>query len=241
MTSALLGTLVVLALIDSTSFGTLLIPIWLMLAPGRLRPGAILVFLGTVAAFYLVLGLVLSAGLLALSEALADLVTTTPVVVLQLVLGVGLLMWSFRIGRKEAPGEGRLLRWRERAVGEGGSIWGLITLALGATAIEAASMVPYLGAIGLMESADMAFGQRALLLLGYCLVMVAPALVLLVVRLVAQRAIEPMLRRVNGWLMRSAAETTAWVVGIVGLLLAVNAADTLGLVDAIDSWSARRG
>ena len=50
MTLALLGPLVVLALVDSTSFGTLLIPIWLMLAPGRLKAGRILVFLATVAA-----------------------------------------------------------------------------------------------------------------------------------------------------------------------------------------------
>jgi hypothetical protein len=39
-------------------------------------------------------------------------------------------------------------------------------------------MVPYLGAIGLMDSADLALAQRALLLLGYCLVMIVPALVL---------------------------------------------------------------
>ena len=37
-----LGSLVVLALIDSTSFGTLLIPVWFMLAPGRVRPGRLL-------------------------------------------------------------------------------------------------------------------------------------------------------------------------------------------------------
>ena len=37
MDAGLIGSLVLLALIDSTSFGTLLIPIWMMLAPGRLR------------------------------------------------------------------------------------------------------------------------------------------------------------------------------------------------------------
>jgi hypothetical protein len=50
MDLALLGSLAVLALIDSTSFGTLLIPIWLMMSPFGVRPGRILQFLGTVAA-----------------------------------------------------------------------------------------------------------------------------------------------------------------------------------------------
>ena len=45
---ALLGALALLALVDSTSFGTLLIPTWLLLAPGRLRPGRILIYLATV-------------------------------------------------------------------------------------------------------------------------------------------------------------------------------------------------
>ena len=35
MTTTLAVSLAVLALVDSTSFGTLLIPIWLLLTPGR--------------------------------------------------------------------------------------------------------------------------------------------------------------------------------------------------------------
>jgi hypothetical protein len=59
MNTELLAPLVLLALIDSTSFGTLLIPLWLMLASDRPRPARMLLFLGTVAAFYLLLGIVL--------------------------------------------------------------------------------------------------------------------------------------------------------------------------------------
>ena len=46
---ATIGSLVVLALIDSTSFGTLLIPLGLLTAPGRLRIGRLLLFLSVVA------------------------------------------------------------------------------------------------------------------------------------------------------------------------------------------------
>jgi hypothetical protein len=45
-----------LALLDSTSLGTLVVPLWLMLAPGRLHPGRNVPFLVTVAGFYLAHG-----------------------------------------------------------------------------------------------------------------------------------------------------------------------------------------
>src|SRR5699024_11553258 len=66
MDPALAASLAVLALVDSTSFGTLLIPIWFLLAPGRVRVGRVLVFLGTVAGFYFLVGIALVAGLRAI-------------------------------------------------------------------------------------------------------------------------------------------------------------------------------
>ncbi|MGO1165416.1 MAG: GAP family protein, partial [Janibacter sp.] len=60
-------------------------------------------------------------------------------------------------------------------------------------------------------------------LAGYCLVMLLPALVLLALRALAHRRIEPVLTRVGDWMERSAGETTAWIVGIVGFLVARDA------------------
>ncbi|MCA1655934.1 MAG: hypothetical protein LC635_05775 [Pseudonocardiaceae bacterium] len=62
MTLALAGSLVVLALLDSTSIGTFFVPILLMLAPGRLRAVPILGYLVTIAAFYLALGIAVALG-----------------------------------------------------------------------------------------------------------------------------------------------------------------------------------
>ncbi|MEK8226362.1 GAP family protein [Oerskovia sp. M15] len=58
------------------------------------------------------------------------------------------------------------------------------------------------------------------MLAGYCVVMVLPALVLTAGRVLAARQVEPVLARLNGWMTRNAASTTAWVVGIVGFLVA---------------------
>jgi hypothetical protein len=231
MTPALLGGLALLALVDSTSFGTLLIPIWLMLAPGRIRVGRILVFLGTVAAFYFVLGLLLVAGVARFSDDIADALDTAPVQIAQLVLGLLLLAAGVRIGRSQGTEpSGRLLRWRERAVGENGSVRGLMALAATAALIEAASMVPYLAAIGLIGTADVSWPTTVAVLAGYCLVMVLPALVLLGGRIGAAGVVEPVLQRVNAWMERTGRENTAWLLGIVGVILAANALDGLGVL-----------
>lgn len=243
MTAALLGSLAVLALIDSTSFGTLLIPIWLMLAPGRLRPARFVVFLATVAAFYAVVGLLLSAGVATFVDDLSSALDSPLAARIQLVLGVGLFALSFWIGRKNRPerqGGGRMMRWRDRAMGvetvgterdspestdvkTKAGYAGLVTLALAAAGLEVATMLPYLGAIGLMSSADLAWPTHVGLLLGYSVVMVLPALVLLAIRLGARSLVEVPLRRFAAWMERTSAETTAWIVGIVGFLLARDA------------------
>jgi hypothetical protein len=231
MTLVLLSTLIFLALVDSTSFGTLLIPIWLMLAPGRLRPGRILVFLGTVAAFYLVLGIALVSGVARFSDQITDALDTRPVQVAQVVLGAALLGAGVLVGaRKDAQGSGRLLRWRERAVGEGGSTRGLMLLALTAALIEAASMVPYLAAIGLLGTSDLSWPATVGVLAGYCLVMVLPALVLLAGRIGAAGLVEPLLQRINDWMARTGRENTAWVLGIIGVLIASSALQSLGVL-----------
>lgn len=228
MTIATFGALVVLALVDSTSFGTLLIPVWFLLTPGRVRVGRVLVFLGTVAGFYLLLGIALVAGASALLGDLDGLLDNPVVARLQLVLGVGLLVGSFFIGRRregKAPGSGRLLRWRARAMGTetDSRVGGLVTLALAAAVLEVATMLPYLAATGIIGSSGLAAPARVGVLAAYCLVMVLPALALLGARLGARRAVEPLLQRIAAWMERSGAETTAWIVGIVGFLLARDA------------------
>lgn len=273
--AAMAGVLVVLALIDSTSFGTLLIPVWLLLAPGRLRAGRVLVYLGTVAAFYLAVGIVVLLGAGAFLDRFGDALDTRAAAIVQLLLGIGLFALSFRFDSKRAakrdaraaaaapatvgarpsvPGEapggepetasaprpGRLSRWRERALGIEAdaagagavrtrpSVLPLMGLALGAVAIEVGTMLPYLAAIGLLTTSDVGWPATGGILAAYCVVMVAPALLLLLGRLVAARAVDPLLRRLDAWLTKNATDMTGWVLGILGVLLALNAFGRLG-------------
>jgi hypothetical protein len=266
--AVLIGTLAVLALIDSTSFGTLLIPVWLLMSPGRVRVGRMLVYLGSIAGFYALVGLAILLGAGALSDTLSTLSSTRPFLIAQLVVGVGLFAWSFKLdpvgGKKPAepvagtstadtsaggtavdgaaaasgqttapsttaPGKaGRLSRWRERVLGsESGSGAALAALAVGAGLVEVASMLPYLAALGLIGTQGPGWPTSGLWVAGYCLVMIAPALVLMAARVFAARLVERPLGRLDRWLTKNAASTTAWVVGIVGFLVARDAVGRL--------------
>ena len=259
----LLGALVVLALVDSTSFGTLLIPVWLLMTPGRVRVARLLVYLGTIVGFYLVVGILLALGADALADGFGAVLDTRPARIVELLLGIALVAYSFRLDRRttgssDAPG--RVLRWRARAMGatsgevatpsgstpppdgaarplpaahQGvttapGSVTALMGLALAAAAIELASMLPYLAAIGMLTRAGLGGPATAVVLAAYCVVMVLPALVLMAARVAAGRLVEPLLDRLNAWMTKNAASTTAWVVGIVGFLLARDAVVWLG-------------
>lgn len=245
MTLWLAGSLAVLALIDSTSFGTLLIPIWLLLASGRPRTGRMLIYLGTIVAFYFGLGMIISLGASAFMGQIKAALDTPAASVVQLFLGVGLFLLSFALDPKRrqqrADGQpGKIAKWRERAMGDAsgsGSVPALMGLALGAAAIEAASMLPYLGAIGLITTSGLDLTGRVLSLAGYCVIMVLPALILLLLRLVAHRQVEPLLQKINGFLSKHAAGATSWIVAILGFLIARDALWRLGgiewLVDQI--------
>lgn len=260
--AALIGALAVLALIDSTSFGTLLIPVWLLMSPGRVRVGRMLLYLGSIAGFYALVGLAILLGAGALSDTLSTLSETRPFLIAQLVLGAALFAWSFKLdpvgGKKPTepaagtpvtgttadgaatagaansqvaalpatePGRaGRLSRWRERVLSsESGSGRALAALAIGAGLVEVATMLPYLAALGLIGTQGPGWPVSGLWILGYCLVMIAPALVLTAARVFASRLVERPLGRLDGWLTKNAASTTAWVVGIVGFLVARDA------------------
>ncbi len=226
MTVTLAASLAVLALIDSTSFGTLLIPIWLLLAPGRPPVRRVLVFLGTVGTFYFGVGLALLAGAGLVVERAGGALESPIAYRVQLVIGVGLFVWSFWLGRSDrAKGGGRVSRWRARLTGSqgDGGLTALVGLALTAALLEVATMLPYLGATALISGSDLSPLQRGATLAAYCVVMLLPALVLLVLRVVARRLVEPLLTRVGDWMERSGGETTAWVVGIVGFLVARDA------------------
>ncbi|MEU7753376.1 GAP family protein [Micromonospora sp. NPDC049171] len=234
MTPELLLSLAGLALVDSTSIGTLFIPVWLLLAPGPVNARRILGYLATVAAFYLAVGLLLVWGGSRLGDALGGALDNRAVLWAQLVLGVAMLALSFRYDGKRRPRTGGVLRWRDRATAGDSSARWLVGLALLAALAEVATMLPYLGAVGLLATSGVGAVAVVALLAGYCLVMVLPAVVLLGARVARPALVEPVLARLNAWIVSKAGGALGWILGIAGFLIARDAAARLALFDLID-------
>ncbi|WP_434444431.1 GAP family protein [Lentzea sp. E54] len=222
MTLGLVAALAGLALLDSTSIGTLFIPIWLMLTPGRLRLSRFAVYLGTITVFYFAVGVLIVLGASQVIEHLDSKVALW----IQLVIGVFLFVVSFRFDSKKKPDTGK---WRNR-LNANGSAPALAGVAVLAGVVELATMLPYLGAIGMMSAAELNPGQIGLLLAGYCLVMIVPAVLLLGGRLALRARIEPFLTRISNWFAEKGAGATGWILGIAGFLVARDAVARLFFV-----------
>ncbi len=236
MNIELLGPLILLALIDSTSFGTLLIPLWLMMVPGRPRAARIILFLGTVAAFYLLLGIALLIGASMLLDTLQETESSRLLRITQLVVGIGLMAlgvfmqpWTkagkeHRLARRSAKlartGPNLLMRMRNYATDASAPVSAVFAFALTAAVIESASMIPYLAAIGFLSTSELSILERSVVLFWYCLVMITPALLLLVSRHYLHSHISPALTKLEALLSRNANQAMAWVIILVGLYLA---------------------
>lgn len=227
MSTALLGGLAALALLDSTSIGTLVVPLWLLLAPGQVAVRRLLSYLAVIAGFYWLVGIALLLVAHGGTSWLAGAADSWPLRLLQLAVGVALFALSFRFDpkRRRSGAPDRVARWRNRALGQGGSATStkLPILALTAGSAELVTMIPYLAAIGLLTAADLSVPQSIPLLAAYCVVMIVPALVLLILRVIAHRRIAEPLARLDAFLTRHADNALSATLGIVGVLVGLNA------------------
>lgn len=252
--------LIVLALIDATSLGTLVVPIWLLLRRDyRAVVPKTLLYLAVIAGFYWLVGVLLRAGWrLGGADAVAGLLEHSWVRWLQLLLGAGLLFWAVSTpgkGRQRSPrGTAAVVPGREApaaaqpgaADAPGGALLmpqrlgrrlnaaldstaGVVVLALVAGLLELPTMLPYLAALGLMDSLGWATALQLPVLAGYCAVMVLPALALVALRRLAGHRMDRWLGRIGARLSAYTAETLAWVAGVAGFLLVRSALSHLDL------------
>lgn len=236
MTTAALLALVALALVDSTSFGTLVIPLLMLLQP-RIRAGRIVLYLATIGTFYWLLGLALLGGMDVAAGWATSLESSRTVDWVQLVVGAAMLLggfwpdtpWAKRRAAERMASGGRRQRWSDRVLGAEASPRVVVMTALAAGLVEAASMLPYLGAIGIITASSLHTTAQAGVLAGYVAVMTLPALLLLGLRLALGARVAAPLSRVGELVGRATSGAIWWVVGIAGFLLAADAVQRLGL------------
>lgn len=242
MTIALYAQLALLALIDSTSIGTLLIPLWLLMRPDTRHVfPRIMLYLGVLAGFYLMVGIaILSGAGWAMGSMDAGSLTQIPAIQWVMVIGGGaLLAYALRpdpakkrakvalaagtvdggSGTPGVPVPAAELKWQKRLSKALRSPGGMVGLAVVAGLLELPTMVPYLVAIGFLSNSTLPLPGSIGLLVAYCLLMLVPALILLGLRAAAGTKLDPILSRVSAKMGKFSGETVVWVLGIVGFLL----------------------
>lgn len=224
---SLLLPLLALALVDSTSFGTLVLPALLVIRRRYVDRASLAIYFATVCGFYFVLGVGLVLGLDAILEWGTDVLESRVALWIQLVLGIALAAWGILSPSPKKKGKDSSTRripttYQPRT---------MVMLGLGAAVVEAATMLPYLGAIGLLLNADLGIGPILLILAMYCVVMVLPAIVLIGLADIFGERIWPRLERVVNWLEHESAVTLLWMVAIIGVLMIRNALLGLGFID----------
>ncbi|GAA2377683.1 GAP family protein [Nonomuraea africana] len=221
MTIGLLLTLAALAVVDSASFGTLGIPVYLLLSSERSQLSRLMIYLGTVAVFYFLVGVALMLGLSTLLENFGDALHSRTAYWVQLALGVGLFALSFRFDPKRRQKLGKPERRFEPRLG-GPRV--MVLLGLTAGLLEVATMVPYLAAIGMMTTSNLSVTQWVPLLAAYVAIMIMPSLALLALRTIARSWLEPKLEWLRAWMNKHSASAVSWTLGIAGFLVARDAA-----------------
>ncbi|MCE0537270.1 hypothetical protein LWF15_17350 [Kineosporia rhizophila] len=140
MNPALLGEILPLALLDSVSVSTLLVPVWFLLAPGELRYRNVFGYLLVLATGYLVLGVGLAASFSALRRQVTDLLDSPVGDLLVTVFGIALLLFAawYGLGRRpDAAGEeGQLSRWRDAVVGPNAAARGVLVIGVVAVLLD---------------------------------------------------------------------------------------------------------
>lgn len=221
---ASLLALPLLALADSTSIGTLVIPVLLLLAPGRPSFGRMLAYLAVVAGLYFAIGVALLGVTDASAAALQSPHAFTTGLIFEALLGLALIIFAVRRSlRPKQSSSARVSSWRERALEPGAPLMPLFALAVSAVAIEAASMLPFIGALVLISRDDLSIAGSALMVAGYCLLMILPALILTVLRRAGSARLDPVLERISRWSTKSAGSPVIlWSAGLVGAALIID-------------------
>ena len=204
--------LIGLALLDSTSLGTLVIPLVLVIARRQVDAGPLAVYLGTVVAIYYALGVALMAGYDVLIGPLSRAWSSDAGIWVRLVIGVVLFLVGV-LSPTPARREGAVPRPRSL------SPWAMVVLGAGAAASEAATMLPYLGANGIITGMSIGWPARLLILAGYCLLMVLPAIVLIGLAATLGNRVWPRLERLVPRLEREAKVSLLWAAALMGIFL----------------------
>jgi len=203
----------VLALLDMFSPAIIGVTVYVLLAGKEKQSKLIIAYLTTVITFYFCVGVFLILGLDIVFNPIVDALSSNTAKTLMFNVGAMLFIGSWFVPKKKVVESPKPKAFKVRA---------MIAFGITTSLLEVATAIPYFASIGLMISNKFNFYEWLPVLIGYNVMMVVPALVLLLLHILFRRFMKKPLRNLQALFQKSTSSTLSWIMFFVGLIMIVS-------------------
>jgi len=206
-----------LAVIDSINPSAIVVTLWLLSVAREQAPVQVAAYVGAIFVTYLLLGVMVVAGIGVVLPSFGDVLRRPPGLIVQSLIGLALLVYGLTASAKP-PSSPVVSRPSTRTFAA------LVLLGVGVTVMELPTAIPYFAAIALIVEAELPIRVWAPLLGLYNFIFVLPPIALLVGHLAFQKRLAEPYAALRQRLESGARGMMLWVAGLVGGWLFVTGA-----------------
>ena len=213
MSTEILLYIGILALLDMFSPAIIGVTVYVLLTGKEKHTKLIIAYLTTVIVFYFCTGVFLMLGLDMVFSPIADALSSNTAKVLMTIIGAILFIGSWFVPKKKVVESPKPKEFKVNA---------MIALGITTSLLEVATAIPYFASIGLMISNKFTFNEWLPILIGYNVMMVVPALVLLLFHILFRRFMLKPLRNLQALFQKNTSSALSWIMFFVGLIMLAN-------------------
>ena len=203
----------ILALLDMFSPAIIGVTVYVLLTGKEKQTKLIIAYLTTVIVFYFCTGVFLMLGLDMVFSPIADALSSNTAKVFMTIIGAILFIGSWFVPKKKVVESPKPKEFKVNA---------MIALGITTSLLEVATAIPYFASIGLMISNKFTFNEWLPILIGYNVMMVVPALVLLLFHILFRRFMLKPLRNLQALFQKNTSSALSWIMFFVGLIMLAN-------------------
>ena len=213
MSTEILLYIGILALLDMFSPAIIGVTVYVLLTGKEKQTKLIIAYLTTVIVFYFCTGVFLMLGLDMVFSPIADALSSNTAKVFMTIIGAILFIGSWFVPKKKVVESPKPKEFKVNA---------MIALGITTSLLEVATAIPYFASIGLMISNKFTFNEWLPILIGYNVMMVVPALVLLLFHILFRRFMLKPLRNLQALFQKNTSSALSWIMFFVGLIMLAN-------------------
>ena len=210
MSTEILLYIGVLALLDMFSPAIIGVTVYVLLAGKEKQTKLIITYLTTVIAFYFCVGVFLMFGLDIVFNPIVNALSSNTAKTLLFTIGAILFIGSWFVPKKKVAESPKPKAFKVSA---------MIAFGITTSLLEVATAIPYFASIGLMISNKFTFNEWLPILIGYNVMMVVPALVLLLFHILFRRFMKKPLRNLQALFQKNTSSALSWIMFFVGLIM----------------------